>query len=944
MNNRQLDFFPPANPEERIKNPATTTKKPALFLLDGMAIVYRSFYALQRAGMTSQEGMPTGAIYGFASTLLKIFETYRPQYLAAVFDSKEKTFRHDLYPLYKANRQAPPEDLIMQLDAIFKLLEAFDIPLIKTPGYEADDLIGTASRKFSPMCQVYIVTPDKDLAQLVHEGVNILKPGKNQNELELLGKKEIIEQFGVPPELFIPFLTLTGDTSDNIPGAKGIGPKTAISLLDQYGSLQNIYNHLDTISPKNRQSLEAFQPTLDLITQLVTIRTDLQIDVTLKELACGLPDPAKLFPLLQKLGLKTISSRILALFGELQQAPSATAPLHEEPSSPFHEQEPALRSPRENADYARIDTVDKLMELMESLHDARHIAVDTETTSLDTFEAELAGISIAVETGKARFISFAQSALDRDKTVEILKPLLENPSLPKIGQNLKYDMLVLKKYGIELSPVAFDTMLASYVLNPEEKHNLDDLAAHHLGYRTTTFDELVGTGKTKQHIFEVDPEKLSDYACQDADLALQLEGVFRKKLDGETELLWLCENIEFPLVTVLAEMEYAGICIDTHHLEKASERVKKELELLTETIYAAAGSAFNIDSPKQLAHILFDLLALPPKKRTKTGYSTNVEVLEELATLFPIARDLLEYRSLQKLKSTYIDALPKMVNPLTGRLHTTFNQFITATGRLSSSNPNLQNIPIRSPLGKEIRRAFIPSTPENWLLSADYSQIELRIAAEISGDPQLLEAFRNREDIHTATAKVIFDTDEITSDMRRKAKEVNFGVLYGIMPFGLSRRLNIPQKEAKAIIDTYISKYPGLFKALQEIIETGREKGYVTTILGRRRYLADLNSRNTNLKKAAERAAMNTPIQGTAADIIKCAMNLCSSRMRHLNMKSVMLLQVHDELLFETTDAEKEPLSKLVEQAMIDAAIRCGLKNVPVLVDTGIGKNWLEAH
>ena len=977
MKHRQLDFFSPAAIEKKPEEAAALIEKPSLFLLDGMAIVYRAFFALQRANMTNRDGMPTGAIYGFTSAMLKIFETFKPNYLAAVFDSKEKTFRHDLYPLYKANRPSPPEDLIMQLDAIFELLEAFDIPLIKAPGYEADDLIGTASHKFAQTCQIYIVTPDKDLAQLVHEGVQILKPGINHNELELLGKKEIIQQFGVPPELFTQFLTLTGDTSDNIPGAKGIGPKTAVSLLGKYGSLQNIYAHLDDISPKNRHSLQEFQPTLDLITKLVTIRTDLQITVTLKELACSLPDPAKLFPLLQKFGLKTVASRVEALrfgmpvagriagtgtdagtvgavgavgaknFSPLQssiQSPlqsSIQSPLQSSVQSPL--QQP-LRSPRDGADYARVDTDEKLRELMESLQGARRIAVDTETTSLDTFEAELAGISICKEAGSARFISFAQSTLHRETTLELLKPLLENRSLPKTGQNLKYDILVLKKYGIELAPVGFDTMLASYMLNPDERHNLDDLAALHLGYQTTTFDELVGTGKTKQHIFEVEPEKLSDYACQDADLALQLEELFRKKLGNEKELLWLCENIEFPLVSLLAAMEYEGVCIDTVHLEKASEKAKIELDLLTEKIYIAAGSLFNIDSPKQLAHILFTVLGIPPKKATKTGYSTNVEVLEELAVHYPIAHDLLEYRSLQKLKSTYIDALPKMVNPLTGRLHTSFNQYVTATGRLSSSKPNLQNIPIRTALGKEIRKAFIPSSPEKWLLSADYSQIELRIAAEISKDPQLLEAFQNGEDIHTATAKVIFDTNDITGDMRRKAKEVNFGVLYGIMPFGLARRLNIGQKEARAIIDTYISKYPKLFEALQGIIETGRKNGYVSTILGRRRYLADLSSRNTNLKKAAERAAMNTPIQGTAADIIKCAMNLCSTRMQQHNMKSVMILQVHDELLFETTDAEKELLSTLVEQAMIDAAIICGLIHVPVLVDTGIGKNWLEAH
>ena len=944
MSKQQLEFFPQVDSELKVEKIAPPKEKPALFLLDGMAIIYRAFFALQRAGMTSRDGMPTGAIYGFASALFKIFETYKPKYLAAVFDSKEKTFRHELYPAYKANRQAPPEDLIIQLDAVFELLEALDIPLIKTPGYEADDLIGTASRKFEHTCQVYIVTPDKDLAQLVHGGTKILKPGKNQNELELLGEKEIAEQFGVPPELFTQFLTLTGDTSDNIPGAKGIGPKTAAALLLKYGSLQNIYTHLNDISPKNRTSLEDFQPRLDLITRLVTIRTDLKIDVSLKELECGLPDSTKLIPLLQKLGLKTIISRLPAVFSDFIPYLSDDTQSLEHQTNPPDEKQPELQSPQTGAQYALIDTQEKLIALTNSLQKVRRLAVDTETTSLDTFEADLVGISFSTEPRKASFISFANTELHRLQALEMLRPVLENPSIQKTGQNLKYDILVLKKYGIDLSPVGFDSMLASYVLDPEEKHNLDDLAARHLGLRTTTFDELVGTGKTKLNIFDLDPIKLSNYACQDADLALQLEDMFHKKLEEQKELLWLCENIEFPLVSILAAMEYEGICINQAHLAHASEAAEIELRLLTEKIYTATGSTFNIDSPKQLAHILFNVLELPAKKATKTGFSTNVEVLEELAPLHPVASDLLEYRSLQKLKTTYIDALPKMLNPLTGRLHTSFNQQITATGRLSSSKPNLQNIPIRSTLGKEIRKAFIPSSPEKWLLSADYSQIELRIAAEISCDPQLMEAFLNHEDIHAATAKVIFGTNEINSDMRRKAKEVNFGVLYGIMPFGLSRRLNITQKEAKAIIDTYTSKYPGLFNALQNIIEKGRTDGYVTTLLGRRRYIADLNSRNTNLKKAAERAAMNTPIQGTAADIIKCAMILCSKRMRSLKMKSIMLLQVHDELLFETTEKEKKLLTTLVEKAMIDAAITCGLKTVPVVVDIGIGKNWFEAH
>ncbi|NTW56179.1 MAG: DNA polymerase I [Chlorobiaceae bacterium] len=944
MNENQLAFFMDAHDEAPAERLQTPLAKPDLFLLDGMALVYRAFFALQRAGMKNREGMPTGAVFGFASALLKILETYKPHYLACAFDSREKTFRHELYKEYKANRPAPPEDLICQLEAVFELLDAFDIPLIKYPGFEADDLIGTAARKYEEQCTVYIVTPDKDLSQLVHDGTKILKPGRNQNELDLVGRKEIEEQYGVGPDLFTDLLTLCGDTSDNITGAKGIGPKTASALLGKYGTLDNIYRHLGDMTPKVRQSLTDFQPNLELVRKLVTIRTDIDIDLPLQKLACGNPDSRKLMPLLEKLELRNIASRVQALYpGFMKRDPEGTPASAEVPQP---ENSPAGTPPKEHmpVDYTLLSTADELERFIASIDGAGHIAVDTETTSLDTFQAELAGISISAEAGKAGFAYFGPGALDLQGTLERLRPLLENPSLPKSGQNLKYDILVLKKYGIELAPVGFDSMLASYVLDPEERHNLDDLAALHLGYQTTTYDELVGTGKQKLHIFEVEPLKLRDYACQDADIALRLEEVFRSKLESEKELLWLCENIEFPLVSVLAGMEYEGVSIDTEHLKKTSVTVGSQLDLLKEKIYGSAGTVFNIDSPKQLAHILFEVLGLPAKKATKTGYSTNVEVLEELAPLHPVASDLLEYRSLQKLKNTYFDALPQMINPATGKVHTSFNQHITATGRLSSSNPNLQNIPIRTALGKEIRRAFIPSHPDKFLLSADYSQIELRIAAEISGDLKLIEAFRNREDIHAATAKVIFGTGEVTPDMRRKAKEVNFGVLYGIMPFGLSKRLNIPRAEASAIIETYKSKYPGLFQALHDIVENGRKSGYVKTLLGRRRYLPDLNSRNANIRSAAERAAMNTPIQGTAADIIKCAMNLCSERLKAAGMKSSMLLQVHDELLFETDDREKDMLDNLVKEAMIDAAERCGLKNVPVEVDTGTGKNWLEAH
>lgn len=942
---RQFDFFSDtyhaavagATPSER-------KGKPGLFLLDGMALVYRAFFALQQAGMKTREGIPTGAIHGFASTLLKIYETWHPDYLAVAFDSREKTFRHDLYEPYKANRPAPPEDLLAQIEAIIGLIGAFGVPLIKTPGYEADDLIGSAAKQFSERCQVFIVSPDKDLAQLVHEGVTMLKPSRKQNDLEPFGRKEIVEQFGVEPERFVDLLTLSGDTSDNIPGAKGIGPKTAAALLTKYGSLEGIYNHIGELAPKTRASLEAFRPQLDLVRRLVTIDSGIDLALDLEQLACRTPDRKRIFPFLKKFELKSIAARMQVAFPGIAAVSEEESAMEGAVHSGDQAGDEPLLSPLEGASYRMIDTLEEVGELVGRLERSESFAIDTETTSLDIFQAELVGVSFSIEPKEAVFVYFGRNGLDVRHALDMLKPTLEKPGIGKTGQNLKYDMLVLKNYGISLSPVSFDTMLASYVLDPEEKHNLDDLAARHLSIRTTTFDELTGEGKKRIPIHEVSPPRLSDYACQDADVALRLKGVFETRLQENDRLLHLCRSIEFPLVEVLAGMEYQGISIDTAHLEKTALFVNGQIGDLRERIFASTGSVFNIDSPKQLSHILFNVLGLPAGKATKTGFSTNVEVLEELAPLHPVAVDLLEYRSLQKLKTTYIDALPKMINPRTGRLHTSFNQHITATGRLSSSNPNLQNIPVRTPAGKEIRRAFIPSNPENLILSADYSQIELRIAAEISGDEKLIEAFRRREDIHSSTAKTIFNTETITPDMRRKAKEINFGVLYGIQPFGLSRRLNIPQKEAKEIIDIYKSKYPDLFAALDDIVEEGRKTGFVSTLLGRRRYMADLVSSNSIRRKAAERAAMNTPIQGTAADIIKYAMNLCSMRMKEQAMQSVMLLQVHDELLFETPPGERAAMEALVVDAMIEAARYCGMKTVPVEVDTGTGKNWMEAH
>lgn len=933
-NNSDLQLAFPMNTTTPTKEPENDTRnRPAVFLLDGMALVYRSFFALERAAMSTKSGIPTGATYGFLMTLLKIFETYRPEYLAVAFDSKEKTFRHELYAPYKANRPEPPEDLIAQMDMIYKLIEAMRIAVLKQPGYEADDLIGSATKQFERQCDVYIVTPDKDLSQLVHDSVFMLKPGKKQNELLFWDREEIRKHFGVSPEHFIDFLTLTGDSSDNIPGAKGIGPKTASKLLNTYGNLANILDHLHELTPKVRSSLQAFEANRKLVHDLVTIKTDLALDATLSDLEYQTPDSSRLFSLLDKLEMKTVAEKIPHIFPEIQPV-QKNDPDRADPSF----------SPPKGAFYHLVESTSDLEKLAETLAKQKSFALDTETTSLNTFEAELVGISVSWQPGEAYFIHCTGANLDIETTLGALKPVLENPSIQKTGQNLKYDILVLKKYGIALSPVGFDTMLASYVIDPEEKHNLDDLAAKHLDHRTITYSELTGDGKKSLPLREVPIERLTVYACQDADIALKLEEKQKTLLQANKELEKLCTTIEFPLVEVLAEMEYLGISLDTAQLGKTAKTVNRQLAELTERIYTTVGATFNIDSPKQLGNILFDVLGLPAKKTTKTGYSTNLQVLEELALLHPIAKDILEYRSLQKLKNTYIEALPKILNPITGKLHTSFNQHITATGRLSSSNPNLQNIPIRTPLGREIRKAFIPSGSGNYLLSADYSQIELRIAAEISQDHLLLEAFENREDIHTATAKKIFDTDTITQDMRRKAKEVNFGILYGIQPYGLSQRLNIPQKEAKTIITNYTSKYPELFSSLQKTVEQAAEQGYVTTLAGRRRYIKNLRSKNRNIRMAAERAALNTPIQGTAADIIKYAMSLVHETIKKKKMQSSMLLQVHDELVFETTREEKEALASMTKECMEQAARFCGLTTVTIEIETGAGKNWLEAH
>lgn len=925
-----------------------TDQRPSLYLLDAMALIYRAYYALMPARMQTSKGFPTGATYGFLTSILKIIDKYQPDYIAIAFDSKEKTFRHEKFESYKAQRPQPPVDLIQQLEKIHQVVSALGINTLKMPGYEADDIIGTLARKFEDRCNVFVVTPDKDFCQLVHDGVKLLKPSKQADEFELYGREQVKEKYDVYPESFIDVLTLIGDSSDNIPGAAGIGPKTAANLINKYGSIANLYNHLDELKPKTRESLLNDREHLSLARFLVTIKTDMDIPVSLDDLRVKSPDRHALMPLLEELEFRSIAAKFKGIAGTDQPKPKPASEdldlafdfgANVDPNYNF-----SRRASYEGATYTLIKDPEALHDLMEKLGNAKEISFDTETTSLQTLDAELVGISFSVKPKEAFFIYCVGEDLSREEVIKAVKPILENHSIRKVGQNMKYDILVLKNYGIDVAPVSFDTMLASYVLNPDRKHNMDDLASDYLDVQTITYEELVGKGKSEKSILDVAPDELSRYACQDADITLQLKEKLSEKLHEEKTLEKVCEEMEFPLVKVLAGMEFDGIKLDKNVLKGLSGALEKDIHSASKKIFDAAGMEFNLDSPKQLAEVLFEKLKLPAKRRTKTGYSTDVRVLEELAEEFPVANKILEYRSLQKLKTTYVDALPMLVHPKTGRIHTSFNQHIAATGRLSSSNPNLQNIPIRTEIGREIRRAFIASDDEHELLSADYSQIELRIAAELSGDPTMQSAFQNHEDIHTTTARLIFSTKDVTADMRRKAKEVNFGVLYGIQPFGLAQRLDISQSEAKAIIEEYKRKYPKIFEYLNGILEKARASGYVETASGRRRYIQELNNKNFSIRNAAERAAINTPIQGTAADMIKVAMIEIAKRLKTDKMRSKMILQVHDELVFDAHLSEIKELGETVRSCMIDAAKQVGIKKVPIEAEVGHGKNWLEAH
>jgi DNA polymerase-1 len=906
--------------------------KKRLFIIDGHALCYRGYYAFIRNPLVNSDGQNTSAIFGFARMLLRLIADQKPDYLVVAFDPPKKSFRFAMYPEYKANREKMPDDLRSQIEEIKKMIETLGIPRIEEADFEADDVLGTMAKKYaSGDVEVMLVTGDKDAYQLVGEGVRIYANKKGISEYEVYGPKEVEEMLGVRPDQVIDYMALVGDTSDNVPGVKGIGEKTAQKLIAEFGSLDGLYERIDEVKGKQKDTLVREKEMAYLSRDLVTVRTDLPIHHSLSEFSfTGISRDAAV-PYFTRLEMASV---IKDFFGADAAA--------ETPGAKEKKTEDKGRRK-----YRIIRTVAELEEMTGLIRKAGEVSLDTETTSLSPVEAELVGMSFSIKEGEGWYLPllsrgmFSEEYLDPALSLSRLKPLLTDPKVRKIGQNIKYDLLVLLNYGIELAGVAFDTMVASYLLSPNDRrHNMDDLAEKYLNYKTITFKELVGTGKSAIPVEEVPLDKISEYAIEDADITYRLYNIFRRKIDDE-DLLKLFNEIEMPLVPVLADMERAGVKIDTAYFKKLEVKNRELLKQVEEKIYADAGQAFNINSTRELSRVLFDTLRLKPQRKTKTGLSTDIRVLESLQGSHPIIDNLISYRSLSKLKNTYIDALPKLVSPKTGRIHTSYNQTVVATGRLSSSDPNLQNIPIRDEMGKSIRRGFVPEKG-HVLLSADYSQIELRVAAHLSGDANMIRAFNDGIDIHAMTASSVFGVpmDGVTPDMRRQAKVINFATIYGVSPFGLSQQAEIGVKEAAEFIRIYFETYPGFKKFIDETIEFARANGYVKTLLGRKRGIDEIDSDTSFRREGAERVAINTPIQGTSADMIKIAMINISDDIKRKNMKTRMIMQVHDELVFEVPEEELDQAKTMVVDRMEHALDLA----VPVKVDVGVGKNWEEAH
>ncbi len=923
--------------------------KNKIVIIDALALAYRAYYAFINRPLKTRSGFPTSAVFGFLNQLFRVVEEVKPDYLAVAFDSKEKTFRHDMFDKYKSSRMAMPEDLIPQIEKIKEIIEAFDFPVYIKPGFEADDLIGTACKKAEEAgLQVFAVTPDKDYIQLVTENITLIKAGKNTDELVYTTPVKVIEELGIRPEQMIDYLALIGDSSDDIPGVAGIGPKTAAPLLQSYGNLENLYDKLGFVSKEPvRKKLKENKENAFLSKTLATIVTDVDFDFNIEKAKLTPPkDIDKLIKLLAELELTKFNTRLARLFEKSNLGIIPDNLKADEPAlTGFNEKE---------ANYILIKNVEEANKLVSILNKSELFVFDTETDGLDIYSLNLAGASFSTKNGEGYFVAvnpfgtsedlFSQNLNDRlpiKDFIKIFKPVFEHPQIKKICQNGKFDIGVMQNYGITINNFYFDTMLASYLIDPDQKHGMDELSQKYLNYKPIPLSELIGEKKDPTKIFSVELEKLKNYAAEDADVTFRLFEILQKEISGQN-LEKLAYEVEFPLAAVLEDMERTGIKIDVKNLRLFGNDLLILLDNFSAKIIELAGVDFNINSTKQLQEVLFERLKLNPGKKTKTGFSTDARSLENLRGEHEIIDVLLNYRQIAKLKSTYADALPELINPKTGKIHTTFNQTVASTGRLSSINPNLQNIPIRTELGKEIRKAFIPSDGNHLLLSADYSQIELRIMASICGDEGLTQAFLNGEDIHRSTAAQVFkvNPDNVTTDMRRKAKEVNFGILYGIGAFGLKTRLGITQTHAKEIIQTYFSTFGKVKAFMDESIGKAKEKGYAETLLGRRRFLPNINSKNHLVRQFEERVAINMPIQGTAADMIKLAMIKIHNELAKGKYKTKMVLQVHDELVFDVPKEEVEEIKQLVKYQMENAFPL----NVPVIAETGIGENWLEAH
>ena len=946
-----------------------------LFLLDAYALIYRAYYAFIKNPRINSKGFNTSAILGFVNTLEEVLKKENPTHIGVAFDPSGPTFRHEAYEQYKAQREETPEAIRLSVPIIKDIIRAYRIPILEVPGYEADDVIGTLATEAGKQgITTYMMTPDKDYGQLVSDNVFMYRP-KHSGGFEVMGIEEIKAKFDIrSPEQVIDMLGLMGDSSDNIPGCPGVGEKTAQKLVAEFGSIENLLAHTDQLKGALKTKVEANREMITFSKFLATIKVDVPIKLDMNTLVREEPNEEELRKIFEELEFRTLINRVLKktdtplpsssnsaapdpYAGTLFAQPTGSAtpenngPVQGDLFANFAgdgtdgaKKSNLTRLEMLDVDYQLIDTEEKRKEIIQKLLTTEILSIDTETTGTEPMEAELVGMSFSDAENRAYYVPVPANRDEALKIVNELRPLYENENSMKVGQNIKYDMIVLQNYGVQVKGKLFDTMLAHYVLQPELRHNMDYLAEIYLQYQTIHIDELIGArGKNQKNMRDLPAEDVYRYACEDADVTLKLKNVLEKELK-EQSAERLFYEIEMPLVPVLVNIESNGVRIDTEALRQSSEHFTLRLQEIEKEIYAlAGGETFNIASPKQVGEVLFDRLKIVDKaKKTKTGqYVTSEEVLESLRSKHAIIGKILEYRGLKKLLSTYIDALPQLINPRTGRIHTSFNQAVTATGRLSSSNPNLQNIPIRDEDGKEIRKAFIPDDGCEFF-SADYSQIELRIMAHLSQDKNMIDAFLSGYDIHAATAAKIYkvDINDITADMRRKAKTANFGIIYGISVFGLAERMNVPRQEAKELIDGYFETYPQVKEYMDRSIQVARENGYVETIFHRKRFLPDINSRNAVVRGYAERNAINAPIQGSAADIIKVAMSLICQRLQSNNLKAKMILQVHDELNFSVPEAEKEIIQKIVIEEM-ERAYRM---LVPLKADFGWGKNWLEAH